>query len=124
MIEPVYSIDPSTGLLIFTTGNEVRVIGETDLAVVYSPDPECPCLYKHGPAHLISAYATKLAQIDPDIVTVIIPWEAIKKPRLGPIVLNEINNCLAISGRVGRLCERLDAMHSRAEASPVSAADI
>lgn len=110
MIEPLYSIHPSTGLLIFKIKDEVRIIGETDLAVVYTTDPECPCLYKHGPAHLVSGYAEKLSRIDPDTRTLIIPWDALKNPKLGPAVLDEINACLAISGRVGRLTERLQAM--------------
>lgn len=110
MIEPLYSFHPLSGLLIFKINGEVRIIGETDLAVVYSADPECPCLHKHGPAHLLSAYADKIRRIDPEVRTIIVPWSALKNPKLGPVVLDEINACLAISGRVGRLTERLQAM--------------
>jgi len=65
---------------------------------------------KHGPAGKVSAYADKVKVADPDVQCITIPWEVLKHPVVGPQVIEEINACLAISGRVGHLLDRLTAI--------------
>jgi len=105
--DPKYRIDTEVGQLFFNSGDDERIVGDIDLAIAYSADSENPFLLKHGPADKVIAYADKVKVADPDVRCITIPWEVLIHPIVGPQVIAEVNSCLAISGRVGHLVERL-----------------
>ena len=109
--DPHYRIDTDLGQLFFSGGpRDETIVGDIDLAIAYSPNDGAPFLLKHGPANKVSAYLAKVQAIDPEALSVTIPWEVLKHPIVGPKVVDEVNACLAISGRVGKLIDRLSEL--------------
>jgi hypothetical protein len=107
-LEPRYKIDPATGQLFFEIGRSRTIVGDIDLAVAWTTDEDGNgCLHKHGKAAQVSAKMAPVRVIDPSLKIATIPWEAIRHPEAGPKILEEVNKCLSISGRVSRFEERI-----------------
>jgi hypothetical protein len=105
--DPAYRVDPEMGQLFFSVGGREQIVGDTDLMIAWSDDRESPCLHKHGRPALVSAFLEKVRAIDPDMTSIVIPWEVIRHPEAGPRVIEEVNSCLAVSGRIGGIAARL-----------------
>ncbi|ETX13332.1 hypothetical protein OCH239_10845 [Roseivivax halodurans JCM 10272] len=107
-LEPRYRFEAATGQLFFEIGRSRTIVGDIDLAVAWTTDEDLGgCLHKHGRTELVEAKAAAIRAIDPSVQVAVIPWEAIRHPDAGPKILEEVNACLAISGRVSGLTERL-----------------
>lgn len=106
--EPRYEID-QFGSLVFVHGADRRVIAGESLAILFSADEDMPCLFKHGAVEGVVAYSERLRHVEP-VAMISIPFAVLRDEILGPQVLEEVNLCLAISGRVGKLQERLRAI--------------
>ena len=116
-----YRFDATSGQLFFDAAGKTMVIGDKDLALAYTVWDGDACLHKHGAVDLVTKAADKIRQIDDTVEVITVPWEAIKDPDIGPAVLEEINLCLEISGRVGKLPQRLAELSAQkdVEACPV-----
>lgn len=108
-VDPQYLIDQFGSLILRRSGGDHHH-GNDDLAILFATD-DMPMLLKHGPAPAISAHQLKLSSVIPDLTTIVVPLDALRSDK-GPAILEEINACLAISGRVGKLEERLTALQS------------
>ncbi|MCW3783557.1 hypothetical protein [Defluviimonas salinarum] len=106
-----YHRKPVSGLLAFGEGRDERILGETDIALAWTTDEHGACLQKHGLPDLVEAQAARIRPIDPTVQVIVIPWTAIADPVAGPRILEEINACLDISGRVGGIICRLEQIH-------------
>jgi hypothetical protein len=106
--EPAYYYDPAIGQLYFDLGGDRAAIGDTDLALAWTVDEDgIGCLHKHGRAQAVIDRAEVIRLVDETLQVVTIPWDAIKHPEVGPRILEEINLCMSISGRVSKIEERL-----------------
>lgn len=102
--DPAYRFDEATGQLFFTSGNAKTIVGDIDLAMVWTSDEDGNgCLHKHGRKEFIEERAAMIRTIDETTKTVTIPWEALSHPEAGPKIIEEVNNCLSISGRVSKI---------------------
>ncbi|MEY8801978.1 hypothetical protein AB9K35_16840 [Leisingera sp. XS_AS12] len=118
---PYYRFDDATGQLFFHAGGARTIVGDIDLALAWTTDEwSGGCLHKHGPAEMVELRALEIREIDPSIQVAIIPWEAIRHPEAGPKILEEVNACIAISGRVKDFDVRLGeiAASHEVEVSP------
>lgn len=106
-----YAFDAATGQLFFGVGRSRSIVGDIDLALAWTTDEDGnACLHKHGQAAQVTERMERLREIDPSLQIAIIPWEAIKDPEAGPKILDEVNLCLSISGRISRFVERIGAI--------------
>ncbi|MCE6957898.1 hypothetical protein LAZ40_02345 [Cereibacter sphaeroides] len=112
--EPAYRICDRTGHLLFDRCDVTIDLGESALSIAWSADPHYPCLHKHGAPEGVEAFLTAASRIDPDMRSITIPLDVIVHPEAGPKVLEEVNACLAITGRVGKIEERLAAIMEEA----------
>ena len=102
--EPGYRFDEATGQLFFSRQDKEEIVGDIDLALVWTSDEDGNgCLHKHGRKEFIEERAALIRTIDETTKTVTIPWEALSHPEAGPKIIEEVNNCLSISGRVSRI---------------------
>jgi hypothetical protein len=102
--DPEYYLDEATGQLFFGVGGSRTIVGDIDLSVVWTTDEDGNgCLHKHGSKDLVAQKAAVIMAIDETTKAIVIPWEAIKHPEAGPLILEEINKCLSISGRVSKI---------------------
>lgn len=102
--DPAYRFDHASGQLFFSRQDKEEIVGDIDLALVWTSDEDGNgCLHKHGNKQAIEAKAALIRTIDETTKTVTIPWEAISHPDAGPKILEEVNNCLAITGRVSKI---------------------
>lgn len=109
--DPAYRFDAATGQLFFDHAGDTQVIGDIDLAMAWTTDEDIGgCLHKHGRADLVRQKAEPIRAIDPSLQVAVIPWEAIRHPDAGPRLLEDINACLAISGRVRDFDTRIAAI--------------
>ena len=106
-----YRIDPASGALMLRhRENDVLTI---PAGGTFAISHDGPILMKHGPAVRVREHADKHrnalraispeAGLDPAAITVV----EIEVSRISPAVLEEINACLGISGRVESFSERL-----------------
>ncbi|MBO9428578.1 hypothetical protein [Sulfitobacter sp. R18_1] len=106
--DPKYRFDADTGQLFFASGRTEIIVGDIDLAIAWTTDQDGNgCLHKHGSKENVEARAALIRSIDETVKTVVIPWEAISHPGAGPSIIEEVNHCLSISGRVSRIEEFL-----------------
>jgi hypothetical protein len=109
--DPAYLFDKNTGQLFFTSGGARTIVGDIDLSLAWTTDEDGNgCLHKHGRKENVEAKATVIRSIDETAKTVTIPWEAISHPEAGPKIIEEVNNCLAITGRVSKIETFLQAL--------------
>ena len=108
-VDPQYHIDKFGSLMLRRSGGDHHH-GNEDLAILFTTD-DMPMLLKHGPAAGIAAHREKLSSVMTDITTIVVPLDALRSEK-GPAILEEINACLAISGRVGVLEQRLTALQA------------
>lgn len=109
--DPAYRLDDATGQLFFTSSSARTIVGDIDLALVWTTDEDNnACLHKHGRKEFIEQKAALIRTIDDSTKTVVIPWEAIRHPVAGPKIIDEVNKCLSISGRVGKIEAFLQAL--------------
>jgi hypothetical protein len=102
--DPKYRFDADTGQLFFSSGRTEIIVGDIDLALAWTTDEDGNgCLHKHGSKQNVEERAALIRTIDETTKTVVIPWEAISHPEVGPKIIEEINNCLAISGRISKI---------------------
>jgi len=102
--EPGYRFDEATGQLFFSRQDKEEIVGDIDLALVWTSDEDGNgCLHKHGRKEFIEERAALIRTIDETTKTVTIPWEALSHPEAGPKIIEEVNNCLSISGRVSKI---------------------
>ena len=105
---PHYNFDTQSGQLFFHVNQTRTIVGDIDLALAWTTDEDLGgCLQKHGNAQLVAETADKIRQFDPSVKMMVIPWEAIKHEEAGPRILEEVNLCLQISGRVSRIEDRI-----------------
>ena len=110
--DPQYLIDQFGSLILLRSDGNRHHHGNEDLAILFTTD-DMPMLIKHGPAQGISVHQQKLsaAMADIGLTTIVVPLDALRSDK-GPAILDEINACLAICGRVGKLEERLTALQA------------
>jgi hypothetical protein len=102
--EPGYRFDEATGQLFFSRQDKEEIVGDIDLALVWTSDEDGNgCLHKHGRKEFIEERAALIRTIDETTKIVTIPWEALRHPEAGPEIIEEVNNCLSISGRVSKI---------------------
>lgn len=102
--EPGYRFDEATGQLFFSRQDKEEIVGDIDLALVWTSDEDGNgCLHKHGRKEFIEERAALIRTIDETTKIVTIPWEALSHPEAGPEIIEEVNNCLSISGRVSKI---------------------
>ena len=102
--DPEYRFETATGQLFFRSGRTEIIVGDIDLAIAWTTDEDGNgCLHKHGIKENVEAKAAAIRVIDETAKTVIIPWEAISHPEAGPKIIEEVNMCLAISGRISKI---------------------
>lgn len=105
---PGYEFDTKTGQLFFNSGRDRRIIGDIDLAIAWTTDQDIGgCLHKHGNVDLVRPKADAIRVIDPTLKMAVIPWEAIRHDEAGPRILEEVNLCLEVSGRVAGIEDRI-----------------
>ena len=105
-IDPHYLINEFGSLILKRSSDDLQH-GDDDLAILFTAD-DLPILLKHGPAKAVATYRQNVcAEEDP--VTIVLPLEVLRSDK-GPAILEEINACLAISGRVALLEQRLQAL--------------
>jgi hypothetical protein len=105
---PSYTYDAKIGQLFFNINQTRTSVGDIDLALAWTTDEDLGgCLHKHGKAELVAQAADRIRQIDPSVKMMVIPWEAIRHEQAGPRLLEEVNLCLQISGRVSRIEDRI-----------------
>ena len=115
-MEPRYFIERTTGQLFFEIARSRQIVGDIDLAISWTTDEDIGgCLHKHGKVEHVEKHAARLRAIDPTTQVAIIPWEAISHPEAGPKILEEVNACLAISGRVKNFDQRIAAIAAQHE---------
>jgi hypothetical protein len=103
-----YEFDTKTGQLFFNSGRDRRIVGDIDLAIAWTTDEDIGgCLHKHGNVELVRPKADAIRMIDPSLKMAVIPWEAIRHEDAGPRILEEVNLCLEISGRVSGIEDRI-----------------
>ena len=99
-----YRFDASIGQLFFVSEDIRTPLGDIDLAIAFTTDEDGnACLHKHGMSESVMERAKLIRSIDETCKTIVIPWEAISHPEVGPLIIDEVNLCLAVSGRVGKL---------------------
>lgn len=99
--DPRYVFDAEIGQLFFELGGARHTVGDIDLALAWTIDEDGNgCLHKHGKAEQVIERMAPVRAIDPSVQVAILPWEALSHPEAGPEILEEVNACLAISGRV------------------------
>ncbi len=109
--DPAYRFDTPTGQLFFSSGRTEIIVGDIDLALVWTTDEDGNgCMHNHGSKRNAEAKAAAIRMIDDSTKTVVIPWEAISHPEAGPKIIEEVNKCLAISGRIARIEEFLGSV--------------
>lgn len=101
--EPRYAFD-RFGELCFHNGPEPRRHGREALAIAYTTDDGV--LYKHGSETGVRFHYERLRAVDPAAQLIVLPLETLRGPK-GDAILAEVNACLACSGRVARIAERL-----------------
>jgi hypothetical protein len=102
--EPHYRFDALTGQLFFSTRHGETIVGEIDLAIAWTTDEDGNgCLHKHGNSQKVQERVALIRTIDESVKMVVIPWEVIKHPEVGGKIIEEVNLCLAISGRVTKI---------------------
>lgn len=103
-----YTFDSDTGQLFFNVNQTRTIVGDIDLAIVWTTDEDIGgCLHKHGNVERVRAKADLIRIVDPSVKMAVIPWEAISHEEAGPRILEEVNLCLEISGRVAGLEDRI-----------------
>ncbi|MBW3243251.1 hypothetical protein KUV57_11140 [Epibacterium sp. DP7N7-1] len=107
-LESRYTFNAATGQLFFEVGRSRTIVGDIDLALAWTTDENGDvCLHKHGKTAQVTERMERVREIDPSVKIATIPWEAIKHPEAGPKILEEVNMCLSISGRISRFEERI-----------------
>lgn len=101
--EPHYAFD-RFGDLCFHNGPEPRRHGREALALAYTTDDGV--LYKHGPEAGVRFHYERLRAVEPSAQLIVLPLDALRGEE-GEAILAEVNACLACSGRVARIAERL-----------------
>lgn len=107
LLDSEYRYDRATGQLYYEAAGSGSPLGGRDIALAWVSDEDGACLMKHGLAEMVAQRAELIRAIDPSLTMVTIPHEVFSHPEAGPDVLEEINKCLSISGRVAGLEERL-----------------
>lgn len=109
-----YEIDQQIGQLYFHSQGQKNIVGPTDIALAWTSDEDGnACLHKHGKSEFVAAKADQIRVIDPSLNTLTVPWELLMNEDLGLKVIEEINLCLEISGRISKLEECLTELQAQ-----------
>lgn len=103
---PHYAFD-RFGELCFHNSAPGRRHGSEPLAICFTP--EDGVLFKHGPETSVRFHYDRLRAIEPEAQLIVFPMDVLRSDE-GGAILAEINACLACSGRVAQIAERLMAL--------------